>query len=64
MKNNQVMRITKQSLVDWQVLINDIHHAWIRKESLGYRVTLKEFPNDKIGFWSQSFKEAKYYAST
>lgn len=57
-------KVTKQSLVDWQVTdIHGHHIAWIHKVSLGYNVSIKEYHNGEPCF-CVNFKEAKAFAIT
>jgi len=56
------MKVTKQSLIDWEVTKDGKHVAWITKEKTGlYTVTIKGIGEYK-GY--RKFKDAKEFATT
>lgn len=55
----QTIKIQKQSLVDWQVTVNNKHRAWIRRDKPGYRVSVKcQFGGKDFDWFVCSFAEA------
>ena len=35
-EGNKMITFSKQSLIDYQVLVNGNHHSWIKKTNAGY----------------------------
>ena len=55
------MKVTKQSLIDWEVTDGAGHVAWITKTKAGYEVVFKGDPNR---YFQASFAQARVFATT
>ena len=55
------MKVTKQSLIDWEVTNEGAHVAWITKVSGGYEVIFK---GDVNKYFQTSFAQARVFATT
>ena len=55
------MKVTKQSLIDWEVTDDGEHVAWITKTQGGYEVVFK---SDQNMYFQASFAQAIVFATT
>lgn len=57
-----MLKVNKQSLIDWQITKNNKSFAWINKLSNGlYSLTFREFGKD-VDYTFRYFKEAVDFA--